>query len=129
MEPLDTDTVCFRCCILGCTSVEKPSWLGDQGTCNVRCLRPAWRLLYVYVCVRASNRYYVLFAWYMALAEPRNSGTKTLCKRLSPGKLEIMIFIVTCAPLLYAGFLENPGQNISYTYLHDNCITASLSPF
>ena len=47
----------------------------------------------------------------MALMEPRNNGTKTLCKRLSPGKLEITIFIVTCAPLLYAEFLENPGDN------------------
>ena len=64
----------------------------------------------------------MLFAWYMALAEPRNSGTKTLCICLSPGKLEIMIFIVTCAPPFIHRVLENPGQNISYTYLHDNCI-------
>ena len=51
--------------------------------------------------------------------EPRNSG---LCKRLSTGKQEIMIFIDNAPPLLYTKFLENPGQNISYTYLHGNCI-------
>ena len=73
------------------------------------------------VCVRASHRYSVVVAWYMALVEPRNGGTKTLCKRVSPGKQEIMIFIDNVPPLLYAAFLENPGQNIS-TYLHDNCI-------
>ena len=41
---------------------------------------------------------------------------------VSPGKQEIMIFIDNVPPLLYAAFLENPGQNISYTYLHGNCI-------
>ena len=65
----------------------------------------------------------MLFARYMALVEPRNGGTKTLCKRLSPGKQEIMIFIDNVAPRFYTRVsLENPGQNISYTYLHDNCI-------
>ena len=62
------------------------------------------RLLYVYVLVRGSNGYSVLFAWYMALMEPRNSGTKTLCKRLSPGKQEIMIFIDNVVSLFISGY-------------------------
>ena len=40
----------------------------------------------------------MVFAWYRALVEPRNGGKKTLCKRLSPEKLEIMIFIDNVAP-------------------------------
>ena len=64
----------------------------------------------------------------MALVEPRNSGTKTLCKHLSQGKQEIMIFIDNVAPPFIPGYyFENPGQNISYTYLHDNCIFKRLS--
>ena len=40
----------------------------------------------------------MVFAWYMALVEPRNGGTKTLCKCLSPGKQEIMILMDNVPP-------------------------------
>ena len=81
----------LRCYILGCSqgiylNSKGRSWSGGQETRNVHCL------LYVYVEYELCTDI-VVFAWYMALVEPRNGGTKTLCKRLSPGKQAIMIFI------------------------------------
>ena len=57
----------------------------------------------------------------MALVERRNNGTKTLCKRLTrkAGNNDIHSYL---CPHLYAEFLENSGQNFSYTSLHGNCI-------
>ena len=56
LEPLDTDAVVFSLWYsrLYLCSEAGP---GQETKGHVRCLRPAWRLLYVYVCVRASNRY------------------------------------------------------------------------
>ena len=80
---------------------RRQSWSGGQETRNVRCLRPARPCFSVYCMCMLSTRYSVVFAWYMALVEPRNGGTKTLCKRLSPGKQEIMIFIDNVPPPFY----------------------------
>ena len=80
---------------------RRRSWSGGQETRNVRCLRPARPCFSVYcMCMLSTSfaRISVVFAGYMALVEPRNGGTKTLCKRLSLGKQEIMIFIDNVPP-------------------------------
>ena len=81
----------------------------------------------------------MVFAWYMALLEPRNGGTKTLCKRLSPGKQEIMIFIDNVPPpgrtfltriyMATASLTVTNNSTIQYVYCRISCQSVMFHGF